>query len=214
MKRTPAAPQLPTVLEPGDASLLEREGSLESLQMESVDATDLQATHMSWDEVRLERMVLTSARLEHLAANDVQLKDCDLTAANCSDSSWLRALIQGGRMSGWDANKSLLKDVEFRGCKLDVANFRFAKLERVGFVDCVLTEADFLGAELRHVSFKACILEKVQFGQAKLSDVDLRTSQLAGIRGWSSMKGAIIDDVQLMAAAPYLANEIGLVVKD
>jgi hypothetical protein len=43
--------------------------------------------------------------------------------------------------------------------------------------------------------------------------VDLRSSQLSEIRGWGSMKGAIIDDLQLISAAPYFAVELGLIVK-
>ena len=31
----------------------------------------------------------------------------------------------------------------FRGCRLDLAGFRFARLQRVAFEDCVLREADF-----------------------------------------------------------------------
>ena len=162
----------------------------------------------------MERVLLASAQLERLSVSDVVIKDCDLSAANCSESSWFRALIKGGRLTGWDGNKSLLKDVEFRGCKLDMANFRFAKLERVRFVDCVLTEADFLGADMKDVDFQDCRLERTQFSQAKLRAVDLRSSQLIDIKGWTSMKGAIIDDVQLVAAAAYLANEIGLIIKD
>jgi uncharacterized protein YjbI with pentapeptide repeats len=214
MKQRIATPQLSVDLARGTAALLMPEATLENVRITDADCTALAAAAMSWDEAMFERLLLAGAKLERLRANDVIMADCDLSAADCSESSWIRASLKGGRMTGWDVNKSMLKDVEFRGCKLDLANFRFAKLQRVRFSDCILTEADFMNAELCDVEFQACHLERVQFDHAKLQNVDLRTSQLIGLKGWATMKGALIDDVQLMAVAPYLAQELGLVVRE
>jgi len=83
----------------------------------------------------------------------------------------------------------------------------------VSFVDCTMSEADFLGARLVDVTFETSDLEKAVFETASCTRVDLRTSQLTDIVGWKSLKGATIDSVQLMSAAPYLANELGVIVK-
>lgn len=214
MKTKPAPPQLSTALDITDAKVLVAEAALSTTRLTDADASNVIARHMAWDEVSLERVGLASANLESLRANDIIMKDCDLSAARCSESSWLRVLCTGGRMSGWDVNKALLQDVEFRNCKLDMANFRFAKLERVSFVDCVLTEADFIGATMKHVRFESCLLERTDLTNATMQKVDLRTSQLVNIRGWTSMKGVIIDGSQLVAVAPYLAQEIGIVVEN
>ena len=116
-------------------------------------------------------------------------------------------------MPAVDFNKTTLHDVTFKGCKLDMANFRFSDLRRVKFVDCTLVEADFLGATIHEVTFESCTLEKTEFNQAKCKQLDLRTSELHEISGWSSLKGATIDGMQLAAVAPYLARELGLTVR-
>jgi uncharacterized protein YjbI with pentapeptide repeats len=86
-------------------------------------------------------------------------------------------------------------------------------LRRVKFIDCTFTEADFLGATLHDVTFESCMLEKTIFEQVKCKQVDLRGSQLMEIKGWRSLKGATIDDLQLVTVAPYLANELGLLIR-
>ena len=48
-------------------------------------------------------------------------------------------------MSGLVISDSKLRDVRFHECKLDDANFRFVKAERVVLDGCSLVEADFTG---------------------------------------------------------------------
>jgi uncharacterized protein YjbI with pentapeptide repeats len=117
-------------------------------------------------------------------------------------------------MTGWDVSRGAIKDVHFLNCKIDIANFRFAKMQRVRFEDCVLVGADFAAAHLTDVSFERCILERTDFSQSHLKQVDFRTSDMRGLSGWQYLKGAIIDNTQLLEAAPYLAQEIGIIVED
>lgn len=208
------SPQLPTTLEPADPAWLISEASLEGCSFEDADWSGITAYAVSLDEVVLDRSILAEATLDKLTARDVVLKNCDFSAARCAEVSLQRAEMKGGRMTGWDCNKGLFKDVTFENCKLDMTNFRFAKFTRVRFVSCMMADADFLHAELQDVKFEDCLLERTDFNQCKLKNVDLRTSQLPGLKGWQHLKGATIDNIQLMAAAPYLANEIGITVLD
>ena len=77
-----------------------------------------------------------------------------------------------------------------------------------------MNEADFQNAQLTEVKYKNCQLEKNDFTLAKLKTVDLRSSQLFNIRGWTSMKGAILDHGQLMSITPELAMQLEIDVKD
>lgn len=128
----------------------------------------------------------------------------------CQEASVLRSHFEQVRLTGTDLSRAALKDVAFVGCKLDLANFRFAKLERVKFIDCMLHETDFQGAGLTNVVFQNCQLEKVEFAQCNLKDVDARSSWLYNIRGWSSLRGLILDTSQLVTLGPELALELGL----
>jgi uncharacterized protein YjbI with pentapeptide repeats len=107
-----------------------------------------------------------------------------------------------------------IQDVVFKGCKLDLVNFRFAKLKNVIFRDCLVSDTDFYNAELTNVRFDKCNIEKIELSGTKNKNLDLRSSQLGSIHGSGSLKGAIIDQMQLMQLAPYLAQEIGLTIKD
>lgn len=207
-------PRLPVVLDPAIASQMTSESSLEGCHFKDADWTGIVASSVSLDEVNIDKSVFSEAKLEKIAGQDVIFTNCDFSAARCSESSFQRATIKGGRMTGWDCSKGLFKDVLFENCKLDMTNFRFAKFSRVQFASCVLTDADFLGSELHDVSFEGCLMERTDFSQCKLKNVDLRTSQLLNLKGWQHLKGAIIDNIQLMTAAPYLANEIGISVQD
>lgn len=207
-------PQLPAALEPAEADEFISEATLEGCTFIDADWTGNIAYSVSFDEVTVERSTLVKAKLDTFTARDTIFKNCDFSAADCAEISLQRASLTCGRMTGWDCSKGIFKDVTFENCKLDMTNFRFAKFTRVRFVDCVMTDADFLGAALHEVKFENCLLERTDFNQCKLKAVDLRTSQLTDLKGWQHLKGAIIDNVQLMAAAPYLAGEIGITVLD
>ncbi len=209
-------PQLPPQagLELAQVRQLKTEASLERIMLVHVDATGLRASNLSLDEAILEKVSLIEARLEKLRLSDAELKTCDLSAARCSESSWIRVRARGGRMAGLDLSRSVINDVIFENCKLDMANFRFAKLTRVQFTDCSMRETDFQMAELNDVVFQTSHLEKTEFHQCKLKAVDARSSELVGIRGWQSLKGLTIDSTQLVTIAPQLALDLGLVIQD
>lgn len=203
-----------TGLELANTSQLIPESSLEQVKLSHLDASNLRAKNLSLDEALLECVLLIEARLEKLSLTDAELKACDMSAARCAESSLIRLHIIGGRMTGLDLSCSTIKDVVFEDCKLDMANFRFAKLTRVRFVSCQVVETDFQAAELTDVEFRGCQLERAEFGQCKLKNVDARTSRLYDIHGWQSLKGLTIDSAQLVTIAPQLAVELGLKIAD
>lgn len=209
-----ASPQLPAALEPAEPDEFISESSLEGCIFVDADWSGTIAYSVSLDEVTIEKSILAEARLDKFAARDVIFRNCDFSASSCPEISLQRVSVNGSRMTGWDCSKGLFKDVMLENCKLDMANLRFAKFVRVRFVGCMMTEADFLNAELQDVKFEDCRLERADFSQCKMKNVDLRTSQLIGIKGWQHLRGAVIDNAQLMAAAPYLANEFGIRVHD
>lgn len=193
---------------------LQAELRIENAHIELLDAIGVHAENMSIDESVLERVQCVQAKLEKLGLSDVKLQGCDLSAAKCADGSWLRVHVKGGRLTGIDLSNTTLKDVTFEDCKLDLANFRASKLTRVQFIGCHLQETDFQMATLTNVAFTSSELSKVAFSRAVLKQVDARTSQLFDIRGWDSLKGLTLDTSQLMAIAPELANELGLVIEN
>lgn len=205
-------PRIPARLAEGSLELL-LEGDLEEVRIYGVDATKVAIAAPGFDSVVLEKVGFLQAQLLRINAKDLQVKQSDFSSSALTDGSINRAEFTNCRMTGVDFNKTNLHDVIFRGCKLDMANFRFADLRRVQFVDCTLVETDFLGTTLQDVDFQSCVLEKTVFDRTQCKQVDLRSSQLVEISGWGSMKGVIIDDSQLISAAPCLAHELGISVR-
>lgn len=207
-----ATPMLGQMLEPATPEDF-LEGDLEDASLEEIDVTGQHVAPLDMASVRIEKSLLTAALLERVSARDLLAIRTDFSATQLSDAAINRARFADCRMTGVDFSRATLHDVTFAGCKLGMANFRFADIRRVKFVDCELNETDFLGATLHEVSFESCMLDKTVFDQAKCKKVDLRTSELIELSGWVSLKGATIDGAQLVAAAPYLARAIGLEVK-
>ena len=204
-------PRIPAQLTDGSLKLL-LEGDLEEVRIYDVDATKVDISAPGFDSVVLEKVSFLQAQLPRISARDLQAKQSDFSSSVLTNGSINRAEFVNCRMTGIDFSKSNLHDVVFRGCKLDMANFRFADLRRVQCIDCTLVETDFLGATLHDVDFQGCMLKKTIFDRVQCRQVDLRGSQLIEISGWGSLKGAVIDDLQLVTIAPYLAHELGLKV--
>lgn len=209
-----AAPKLPPQLEPASIAMMIDDGQLEDMQLIDADGGDCNLSALDLSGVLFERMQFTGAHFSRITCRDVVSKQVDWSSASMDSGSLVRLEFIGCRMTGVDFNQASLHDVVFRGCKLDLANFRQADLRRVQFIDCTLVEADFSSATLSSIDFQSSVLEQVAFGRATCKAVDLRTSQLSDISGWASLKGATIDGLQLAQSAPYLARELGLVVRD
>lgn len=207
-----STPRIPAYLSDAVLDILP-DGELYEVRLTDQDATKMNVPALLIDSVVIEKCSFLQAQLLRVGAKDLQVKQSDFSSAALIDGSLNRVEFSNCRMSGVDFSKATLHDVTFRGCKLDLANFRFTDIRRVRFIDCTLVETDFLGATLHDVGFQTCTLEKTIFERAKCSLVDMRSSELQEISGWGSMKGVILDSLQLVGVAPYLARELGLNIK-
>lgn len=209
-----AKPQLPTQLEDSTVALMVQDGELEEMKLHDEDGTNCNVAGLSLSSVMTEKVFLTGAHLSRVTVRDLVAKQTDFSSASLDNGLIVRAEFLNCRMMGVDFSQTNLHDVVFRGCKLDLANFRQTDLRRVQFVDCTLVETDFGSAKLTYVEFQSSVLDKTSFTQTVCKTVDLRTSQLLDIIGWRWLKGATIDGLQLVSSAPYLAQELGLIVRD
>ncbi len=210
-----AKPELPHELHtvPSIRSLLRTDEKLIGLLVQDIDVPTLTAKGTSLAESQVIRCTFLQAKIEKLQLQDCVLENSDFSGSNLSDASWHAVAVKSTRCSGLQLPSSLLKNVTFTGCRLDMANFRFAKLENVRFEQCVVTGMDLYNAQLKHVEFVDCDIEDVEFSGARLTDVDLTRSRLISIKGLAGLKGARITSEQLVALVPYVAQEIGLIVE-
>ncbi len=196
-----------------DRSLLVPNAQFERIILRGIDASNIAAQKMKFDETALDRLTLINAAFDHVTMLDTEVRGSELSAAVLGDGIFNRVRFTGCRMSGVDFSRANLQNVTFTGCKLDMANFRFTKLDGVKFEDCTLLEADFQVGELANVDFDDCTIEGAIFDQCKVRNVDARSSELSQIHGWRHLRGMTIDHAQLVHIAPELASEFGLKIE-
>ena len=109
-------------------------------------------------------------------------------------------------------NEGTLQGVVFRGCKLDLASFGFARLARVVFDDCVLTAAEFLEAELASVVFDGCDLSGADLRGATMRSCELRRCGLVGVVGVERLRAAALEWPAIVEHAGAWAAALGIAV--
>jgi uncharacterized protein YjbI with pentapeptide repeats len=175
---------------------------------------DVRAAGARFIECAFSGVTLDGVTLRRSRLTDVWMREVRMMAADLAETGWLDAWLSGCALAGVQAFGSSLRRVTFRGCKLDSVNFRDATLTDVLFEDCVLRSADFGGARLTRVRFPGCELERADFTKVACTDVDLRGAALGITAGYDSLRGTVIDSVQLVGLAPLLARHLGITVED
>jgi uncharacterized protein YjbI with pentapeptide repeats len=195
---------------------LARGFAIEDARIGRVDGlAGLDATGGRIGHSRLAGTALTGSRLRSLSLIDATLTGVDAANADWTGARLRRVVFERCRMTGFAAAELDAEDVEFRGCKLDLASFRAARLRQVSFLDCVLDEADLAGAQLIDARFAGSQIARAELGGVRLTRVDLRGARLEEPRGdVTALRGAIIDPVQLVGLAGVLAAGLGIVVAD
>jgi uncharacterized protein YjbI with pentapeptide repeats len=118
------------------------------------------------------------------------------------------------RLTGAALGEAALTDVTVVDCQLDLAVFRFAKLERVVFRDCRMRDCDFYEASLRDVLFERCELHEATFTAAKAQRVEMRACDLTALRGVEALRGVRMPWNDVLANAPLFATVVGIEIVD
>ncbi|HEY7484731.1 MAG TPA: pentapeptide repeat-containing protein [Streptosporangiaceae bacterium] len=184
-------------------------GAIEGGTVHNVDAAQARFLECAFTQVTLDGGSLRRARL-----NEVWLREVRLVATDLAEGEWLDVTFLDAVLAGTEAYGAELQRVVFRGCKLDSLNFREAALTDVRFENCVLRDVDFGGAKLVRVAFPGCRLSETDLTGVTLTKVDLRGAELGITGGLESLRGAIVSTAQLVDLAPFIAQSIGLTVKD
>lgn len=172
------------------------------------------AHHLRLSAVRIERSRLTGTSLVAAMADDVVFEGCDLSGADLSKLSARRLEFRDCRMSGVILAESVLHHLHMVGCRLDGANFRFATLEHALIKDCDLTEADLQEAKLSGVGVHDCAMTRAQLSHVRIEGLRLHGSDLTGLGGVASLRGATVGSDQVMALAHAVLAELGVSVDD
>ena len=195
-------------------NLLNSEDKIENANLDNIDISGRRLKSVIIQESLVNKTNFMNTNIERFEVSDCTFKDCDFTASSLATSSWHVVEIVNARCTGLQLQNSTLRNVMFKGCKIELVNLRFAKLENIIFQDCMINDIDFYNSTLKNVEFAGCNIENISFSGAKLKNVDLTRSQIISVRGVGGLKGSTINYEQLIILAPYFALEFGIIIKD
>ncbi len=166
-----------------------------------------------FEACRLLRVDLSGTKLRRLRIEHSELENVEASGADWLAARIAQTTIRDSRLLGIQLGDAELREVTFENCRLDMASFRGADASELELRDCVLSECELNGAKIRSSRFSGCDFADADFTQVKLDGVDLRGSRLSIARGYSDLRGAIVDGVQLVELAPALAAELGIAIQ-
>ena len=141
---------------------------------------------------------------------DAIVADADWSNERGRGVSWKRVELRRCRLTGVELAESVLTDVTFAECRLDLAGLRLARLERVVFRDCRLSECELYEARLEDVLFERCELRGASLDGVRIERVEFRGCDLSGVGGVASLRGARIAWDDVVQNAPVFATGLGL----
>lgn len=141
---------------------------------------------------------------------DAVVADADWSNERSRGASWKRVELRRCRLTGVELAESVLTDVTFAECRLDLAGLRLSRLERVVFRDCRLSECELYEARLEDVLFERCELRGASLDGVRIERVELRGCDLSGVGGIASLRGARIGWDDVVQNAPVFAVGLGL----
>jgi uncharacterized protein YjbI with pentapeptide repeats len=210
----PAPAQLPSLLERVEVGGLDHDDAFDERELVGAALADQHARGVTFASVKLTDVDLSSSRMEHLGITDGVLDGCNLANLQARGARIKRVRIERSRLTGIHLAEAVLTDVTFRDCRIDLASFGFSHLQRVAFEDCILSQTDFLDARLDSIRFHGCELTHADFRGARLRGCEFRRSDLTGLEGVASLRGAGMEWADIIAMAGVWAAALGIEVLD
>ncbi|MGC7096743.1 pentapeptide repeat-containing protein [Amycolatopsis lurida] len=168
---------------------------------------------------RIRRVHATAVNLSETVLGPLELDDTALIDADLSNAAWRR--VQARRVEllqcrgiGWQLELMQAQDVFVEDSRLDYAVIRIEKVKgHLVLAGCSLREAVITG-DLSNVLFTDCDLTGAEFQATKAGGCDLRGSELTGVRGLLTLRGATLDASQAGSAAAAIVTDAGLLLGD
>ncbi|MEU3556602.1 pentapeptide repeat-containing protein [Streptomyces fragilis] len=192
---------------------LETEGTYDTVHADDREFPEPRAGGARFVECAFTSVAFEGGRMRRARFDDVWCHTVRWVGTDLAESSWMDVSVLSGMLAGVQAFGTTLRRVTFSHCKLDSVNWRSAALREVRFEDCLLRDVDFGEATLTDVSFPGTVLDGVRLRRARMRGVDLRGAASLGIAdGVEALRGATIDQAQLLDLAPAFAQALGVTV--
>ena len=193
---------------------LEHDGNYTEVHLDQVELDGGEATCAKFIESAFTGVTLAEVGLERARFSDVWLSRNRWVGVRLIEAELLDVSMLDSSLAGVQAFGSRLRRVTFQRCKIDTLNLRGSTLIDVCFEDCELNELDCAGAQLTNLTFPGTAIRNARMSQVKCKKVDFRGARELDVAdGADSLRGAIVDERQLMELGPALASALGIQVK-
>ncbi len=199
-------------LQDSDGALLVASEQYEGERYAALQLTDRDLTDAAFHECQFSGVTLDDTQMRGIRFVTVEMTNLNAPVLNAPHSEWRDVAITQSRVGAGEFYDADLSGVLIEGCKLGYLNFRGATLRDVLLSECTIDELDLGQTKAARVTIRDCRIGTLDVTAAQLSDVDLRGSEFQAINGVPGLRGATIDDVQLAALAPVLAEQAGLLL--
>lgn len=217
---TTEAPRAPKIdlkqLVPGYLGDIGPEEFLEGIEFTDLDLAEVDSSLTTYMDSSLSRMNFgaaeapadfTGARFSGTRIQESRADTWTMPRGNLSHTE-----VSGTRIGAGIFHDGVWEKVALNNCRISYLNLRGSKLTDVEFRDCVIDEIDIDRAKVNRVSFPGSSVGVFQCEGSNLGNVDLRGLQPHKISGVHSLRGATIDETQLMMFADLFAHELGITV--
>jgi len=194
------------------AALSLRGSEFQEIALEHADLSGQVAHDLRLERVRLRDVDLTGLAARGWVVRDALVAEGSWSNVEATGAHIARVEATGVRATGVNFADAAIADVVFESCRLDLALFRFAILNRVIFRDCRLDDADFYGARLTSVAFEESSLARASFDAATFTRCEVRGCDLADLQGVGRLGGVRMRLPEVMQIAGLLAESQGIAI--
>ncbi|TSI16139.1 pentapeptide repeat-containing protein [Brevibacterium aurantiacum] len=218
---TTEAPRAPKIrltnLVPGYLGDITPEEFLEGMEFTDLNLAEVESSQATYLDCSLARVNFGAseepADLTGARFSGSKIEDSRADTWTMPRGSFIHTEISGTRIGAGVFHDSVWEKTTVNNCRISYLNLRGAKLTDVEFRDCVIDEIDLDRAKVNRVSFPGSTVGVLQCEGSTLGNVDLRGLQPHKISGVHSLRGATIDETQLMLFAELFAHELGITVE-
>ena len=211
-RKLPALPEYPEQanLEQAARRALAMDEDVEQLCFMDDAMEGLEGQSLTFSSCVFRRVRFGENALEHLSFVDCQLDHCDFSGFKLLEGALHRVEFLSCRGMGAQFDRSSLRDVLFRECRVGYLTLSECKLNSAEFVDCELENLLLYGCTLKSTVFEACRMPNAEVSGTSLKGIDLSGDDISGLRApLSCREGAIVSALQ----APELCALLGIKVK-
>lgn len=218
---TTEAPRAPKItlkqLTPGYLGDIGPEEFLEGMEFTDLDLAEVDSTQATYLDCSLSRVNFGAAEspvnFTGVRFSGSKIEESRADTWTMPRGSFIHSEISGTRIGAGVFYDNVWEKVTFNNCRISYLNLRGAKLTDVEFRDCVIDEIDLDRAKASRVSFPGSTVGVLQCESSNFGNVDLRGLQPHKISSVHSLRGATIDETQMMMFAELFAHELGIRVE-